>query len=333
MVNQNKSNLLHIWHAYLDSARRAYQQGNIDEAERELKSNLAQLESIVHDRQLVMSEVIFELANIYREKDNFAAAEHYYQWAFELRVDEDKVPAVSPILEQLSLTFAMQGKYEEALRTEQMFCNISPDNMSGDREHSLLRSAILCRLMGKLSEAAAYFGRYLEWANTHLPPADPALLTVREMCARCLYQLRDYERSEQQYRQIIEIKEQSGTADDEQLRRALNAQGLALCAMELHGEGQAACQRATKLGKTCGDAQTLNDLADVFCEQEKFFEARPLCELAVATSFAGAGDGDGNLASPPNSVDEHARLLAAVGMNEEAEVLWRYRRKPSPVAV
>lgn len=327
----SKSNLVHIWSAYLDSAKRSYQQGNIDEAERELKANLAQLETIVHDRQLVMSEVIFELANIYREKENFAAAEHYYQWAFELRVDEDGVVLVSPIIEKLSLTLAMQGKYQEARRIERMICNISPENLSRDRGRCLIRSGILCRLTGELSEAAAYFNRYLKWAETHMPPADQAVLAVREMFARCLYQLKDYEAAERQYRQIVEIKEQSGMADDEQLHRALHALGLVLCALGRHGEGQPFCRRAMQMGKRCGDAQTLNDLADVFCRHDKFFEARPLCEIAADTAFR--GDDNNNFTSLADSVDEHARLLAAAGMNEEAELLWRYCRKPRAVAV
>jgi tetratricopeptide (TPR) repeat protein len=328
MVHDSK--LVDIWSAYLDSAKKAYQRGDIDEAERELRQNLAQLEAIVHNRQIVMSEVLLQLANIYREKENFEAAEHYYQLAFELRVDEAQDMPTAPVLEGLSLNYALQGKYSDARRIEQMLYKMHTAGGALDNGRCLLRLGIICWLDDDIADAAQFLSRYLVFADTRKPSADYNVMAVREMFARCLYKLKDYAKAEEQYRQIIQVKEQSGKPDDEQCRRAMHALGLTLCAMGRNREGQPICQRALAIGQTTGDEGILHDLADVFCSHNRFFEARPLCEIASDAQPNGESN---DLSSKSAPLAEHARMLAAVGLTEEAELLMRRARRSRPIAV
>lgn len=183
----SNSQMVHRWNEHVTAVPRHCFQGDREVAERGLCLNLEQVERRLQARQLVMSEVVFELANIYREQGNLSAAEHYYNCAFELQINEDGIPKSSPILEQLSLTYGMQGKYQDARRVEQMNCKL---HSSGHDGRCLLRSGILCWLGDDIGEAAEYFRQYLKLAEK-LRPKKHTVLTAYEMLARCLLKLKN----------------------------------------------------------------------------------------------------------------------------------------------
>jgi tetratricopeptide (TPR) repeat protein len=310
-------NLSHIWSAYVASGKKAYERGELDEAEQELVENLEQLEHIVHDRQVVISEVLFQLANVCRDKEKFGSAERHYERALRVRKEESGELGTLPILEQLSLCFNVQCEYEKAYQTEK--CIFKLEALHGVQDardgHCLLRIGILCLLRNQTDEAADNFRRYVRSMEKTQPATDATLLTARELLAQCLYQAGDSAESEKQYRQLLQAKQSGPGSDDDQTRRVLNGLGLALCAQGKHTDGQPLCQRALQIGEKTGGDCGLNELADVFCEQGQFAEARPLCEAAHDAACGSYKQ------SPVQALERHATMLESVGMTAHAEKL------------
>lgn len=310
-------NLNHIWSAYVASGKKAYERGELDEAEQELVENLDQLEHIVHDRQVVMSEVLFQLANVCRDKEKFGSAERHYERALRLRKDEAGELATLPILEQLSLCFNLQCEYEKAYQTEK--CIFKVEAIQGVEDardgHCLLRLGILCLLRNEIDEAADNFKRYVRSMEKTQPATNETLLAARELLAQCLYQSGEFLESEKHYRQLLQAKQSGVGADDEQTRRTLNGLGLSLCAQGRHSDGQPLCQRALQIAEQTGGQCGLNELADVFCSHGEFDQARPLCEAAHDAECSSYKQ------SPAQALERHATMLEVLGMEAPAERL------------
>lgn len=264
-----------------------------------------------------MSEVLSQLANVCRDKEKFGSAERHYERALRVRKEEAGELGTLPILEQLSLCFNLQCEYEKAYQTEK--CIFKLEALHGVQDardgHCLLRVGILCLLRNQTDEAADNFRRYVRSMEKTQPATDSILLTARELLAQCLYRAGDFAESEKQYRQVLQAKQSGPGADDDQTRRALNGLGLSLCAQGRHTDGQPLCQRALQIGEQKGGDCGLNEIADVFCEQGQFEQARSLCEAAHDTacgSFMGL---------PVQALERHATMLESLGMSAPAEKL------------
>jgi tetratricopeptide (TPR) repeat protein len=234
------TNLSHIWRAYVASGKEAYEAGNLDEAEHELKENLQQLEHIVHNREIVMSELLLQLANIARDRGNFDTAESDYERATALREKQAGELSILPILEGWSLCLSLQGKYAAAAVIERRIFKIEALNRVKDatQGNCLARLAILSRLMHDTELMREYLERYLHCATRNFVPTDHRITSARQQLAQAYFEFGQYEQSEKQYEILLDVVEQSGKGPDELTRHMVHDLEAAHKAREMHLEQQ-----------------------------------------------------------------------------------------------
>ncbi len=330
-----------IWSAYIAAGKQAYELGKYAEAEAVLTDNLHELEELLANREIVLSDLLLTLANINRDQDKFEPAEDLFSRAIGLREKHagPSNPGLIPALKEWSLSLSLEGRFSEAFGVERKIlaiCERSQFKHQRDLTNCLARLAALSFASLDFERAELYYKRLLKDRERQLGKEHPDLIPIMSELAVLSYRLDRFDEAEKLFQRALTLKEKKGQAKDRETADLLNGLGLALCAQGKNHEAQPFCRlaaelRDSQLPETPPDmACELNELADVYCQQERFNEARSLCDEALAIRQMEQNNEGGELAS---ALSMYAKLLRQLSFTEKAEKIeQRVGRLRIPVA-
>jgi tetratricopeptide (TPR) repeat protein len=270
------------------AAIQACKRGEDLAAEKRLQQRLDEIERQVKVKHGASVDLMHALANICRDQYRFAEADRLYERAVELRCAVDpnyKIPGILRLLRDYSTSLCMQGKFAESFEIEQGAMDIAESKSNQSQfeiNMCLTRCCALAWVNRNYEAAERYYLRCLENRQPLVDTEEIVLLPLLEDLAFSCHQLGKYADAAQHYRRALSILSKTH-GSDAQFASLQNGLGLALCAQGLHSEGQNVCAQASA-GRSAlpleDPAQVLNDLADVYCVNDRFDEAKPLCQAA-----------------------------------------------------
>lgn len=279
------------WLACITTGVHEYEAGDYRAAEKALRANLKNLKKQVDVRSDLNVQLTRMLANSCREQDRFKESDALYEQALSsMRNDRGVGWNQLRVLRDYALSLILQGRFDAAYNVERkalQLAEAAADIHKFEVNTSLARLCALSRCNLDYENAERHYLACLKLRESALEADDPQLRPLLADLGLVCFRLGKYAQSEQFNLRALRSAVQNADMDEcSELYRRL---GLSLCAQEKHMDGQAACSRSceSKNSSRC-DVDCINQLADVYCGQERWDAARKLCEDALSASEFGA---------------------------------------------
>lgn len=248
-------------------------------------------------------ETLSWLGTVYRVERKYALAEPLLKRAVELS-EQQGVPTIAVGRAKLNLGIIARDELDDGAAEKQFseaveILGKDPRAAWGDDDAALLNLGFLADKEGRYQEAAAYLMRAVVgydglFGRTPEPDRANAHFHLGEVYRH----LHDYTNATEQYQASLEIYEQIEGSQGRDVRNSVS--GLAITQQ---GEGATArahnlSERSLQISKNLGDVDgaTLNNLANVARDQNKYGEAESLYRRACAAYEKSAGPNDVGLA-------------------------------------
>lgn len=320
------------WSSCMAECKQAYEKGSFNEAENLIKSTLAQTEKESRQVESVLASMRHLYGNIERELNNFDRAECIYMNALgDANQSGDAVLKVG-IMEDLALNYCLSGRFFKAIDVEADILALSERVFGGASEQSrraLATLSALFWLLDDMSNARYYLERYIEREEKKPINGNQASIALAlRMLAYASFRAGCLSAAEQIYRDLLQKLSRSSDSKPD-IVAIENELGLTLCAQGRHHEAQLICAHSSSLRQDLAEgdrcpSDTLNDLADVFCQQGEFASARPLCEKAMALRE------ESSRRTMDESLTELSRLLSQLGHGANADRIRRQIKNFQP---
>lgn len=309
--------------AYLSKGLRAYERGEYDQAERDVKENLVAVENLLHAQEVIKADLFHVLANVYRERDQFDEAEPLYSKAIAIKEAEEDSSSkgLLRLFRDRALCSMFQGRFSEAFVHERAALSSAQANASKHKFEvltSLSRLAAIAYTGADYEQSKRYYVRILEEREKQTDRKEPRLRPLFADLGMICYHLGQYAEAEEHFRRALSL-----APEDEECGSLRNNLGLALCAERKHSEAQPVCQhsaeaRARNIEDTT--SELLNNIADEYCTKGRFVDSQPLCESAAALREEAGEDGKPDLA---RKLQMYCRLLRRVNCCEKTDGIER----------
>lgn len=322
-----------LWKVYLDNARNAFDQGEMDKAEELLSTGLNELTRGVEDRKYIVSLLQRALAKVCHHQGKYSDAESLYKFSLAMLESHRGAdnPEVAGLLSDYALLLSEQGRMAEAigLRRRAMDILIASGGADSLEAQEAARELAALYLVSRDFAAAEPLYEMLLASAEAQQHCGPVAQISGELALICYMQGR-YADAEAHLRRAVSAGEAPASAGTGETAHRLMELGLVLCAEGRHQEGQTCCARASAVKAECGEtgedpvASQLSELADVYCRQGQFSEAGPLCRQAFELRESGLPPADADLATVLAS---YACLLRRARLDYEADRMERRARE------
>jgi tetratricopeptide (TPR) repeat protein len=309
-----------LWLRYVSSGWRAYKSGDFAAAEKLLTTKLSELETGAGERQDVQAHVLALLANVYRDCDRFEEADKLYERAAQIKEHAGMSGDAGSMemLRERTLCFLMQGKFNQAVASETDALRIARFRARFHQfevHTSLSRLAVIAFVNRDFQLSSKYYGKCLNFRSNSIPQADPSLHPLLADSGVAYFLAGRYVEAEECFEQALDLICKDA---DEEYSYLHNNLGLALCAQSRMAQAQPLCRRAAGLRSKRGNANSptgeLNEIADTYCNYQRFEDARPLCEQSLIARYFEGFDLTGLLAT-------YIRLIKRLNCCEQTSVL------------
>lgn len=254
-------------------------------AQRRLEDELQETDEVILQRQELRSRLLHDLANGYRDKDQFEEADKLYKKALATREELGvKDGRAMRALRDYATSLILQGRLSEAFESEKQALAIAKSYAeihSFEVNRSYSRLAAIAFADSDYVRAERYYRLCLAARERTLDANDPHLRPLLVDVGSICYHRKKFSEAEQYFRRALALPGEEADAEQIALRNNI---GLSMCAQGKQSGARKLCQRSAELRMSLDstDDSTFNDLSDVYCERDQFAEARPLCETALA---------------------------------------------------
>lgn len=281
---------------YLDSCieagRMAYEKGSYAEADIILKRTVDRFEDNAKRENFAFSDLLLISARVKREMNQFDdALSLYYRALSNLsakRKGDRKL--IFMILVEIALCLALLGRFRSAREKEKCALVMSDELFGPDSKEAddcVVRLACLNWIIGDMDSSSVYLERHLRSCQK-LYTQNEKLYAPLAALARAHYRIGNYSQAEECFKKArLHVKESD--KNSRECSALGNELGMSICAQGRHEEARSICQASSLAREKLGVAkqpvdspESINDLADVYCEMGDFGSAKQLCESAEA---------------------------------------------------
>ncbi|MBZ0184808.1 MAG: tetratricopeptide repeat protein [Candidatus Obscuribacterales bacterium] len=313
-----------LWQIYIAAAQKQQTTSDPKETEKNLRQAIAGLEQARDSRVGLLVDAKSALANMLRNQGRLEEAGQLYDKALCL-LDESngsRTAASMAVLDRKADLYCELGDFEKAKENKRESLDIllgleDPNSLAVATAQSELANIVM--ILRDYNEAARLYEKSLASMEAAGCASDEYCQSAYAQLATVYYMLSRFDKTETYIRKAIQLNQQSTSGCEERYLSNLSLLGLTLCAQGKQHEAQSHCRQALTLGQSMDNqpesSNCLSQLADVYCEQERFDEAATLCKEAFWQREEGLGSPRPDLKS---DLKAYLFLLRQSGRLEEA---------------
>ncbi len=229
----------------------------LDEAEAMFTQALATRSELLGDSHPSVAESMGRLADIYRTRMNYTAAERLLLDAMEIaeRSDPEDLVVTATLWSTLGELYRDQSRFDDAVDAFERALEIRELELSGQDERALAKSlydlGLINQERGQHADAAVYFGQAADLYRQVLGNSQRTADTLAYL-ATSEEELGDLDAAESHLREAFDVRAAIASPDDSEAIRALEDLARALTRWGRYSEGIIAAQRAVALREGSG---------------------------------------------------------------------------------